>query len=179
MVSEARPEVGVYYRDQPPKEFKNHRLNAIENDYLLANDIVQAIDNDADTKIGRLMGDLLAFEGDTLVAGGQQSANPDGGGTGVTIDNIAAADNNNLRLVDNTGVRRQFPETIAITLDFNAALIDDTVAEYVLFYDRTIRTNVTDFVISGASGPTANITDRQIEELYGLAASDTTPGKVG
>ena len=49
VVSEARPEVGVYYRDQPPKEFKNHRLNAIENDYLLANDIVQAIDNDADT----------------------------------------------------------------------------------------------------------------------------------
>lgn len=116
------------------------------------------IDNDGDTKIGRLMGDLLEFEGDTLVAGKQLSANPDGGGTGVTIDNIAAADNNNLRLVDNTGARRQFPETIAITLDFNAALIDDTVAEYVLFYDRTIRTNVTDFVISGASGPTANIT---------------------
>lgn len=115
------------------------------------------IDNDADTKIGRLMGDLLQFEGDTLVAG-LGSANPDGGGTGVYITNIAAADQNNLRLVDNTGVRRQFPETVSVTLDFNAALIDDTVAEYVLYYDRTIRTSVTDFVISGASGSTANIT---------------------
>lgn len=115
------------------------------------------IDNDGDTKIGKLMGELLTFEGDTLVAGAQQSANPDGGGTGVTIDNIAAADNNNLRLVDNTGVRRQFPETVAVTLDFNTALIDDSVAEYVLYYDRTIRTSVTDFVISGATGPDATI----------------------
>lgn len=115
------------------------------------------IDNDADTKIGRMMGDLLAFEGDILVAGGQLSANPDGGGTGVFIDNIAASDNNNLRLVDNTGTRRQFPETIALTIDINTALIDDTVAEYTLWFDRTIRTNVTDFVISGASGPDATI----------------------
>jgi hypothetical protein len=115
------------------------------------------IDNDADTKIGRLMGDLLAFEGDTLVAGGQLSANPDGGGTGVYITNIAAADQNNLRLVDNTGVRRQFPETISVTLDFNAALIDDTVAEYVLYYDRTIRTSVTDFVLTAGTGPAGTI----------------------
>lgn len=114
------------------------------------------IDNDADTKIGRLMGDLLAFEGDTLVAG-LGSANPDGGGIGVYITNIAAADQNNLRLVDNTGVRRQFPETISVTLDFNAALIDDTVAEYVLYYDRTIRTTVADFVLTAGTGPAGTI----------------------
>ena len=115
------------------------------------------IDNDGDVKIGRLMGDLLEFEGDTLVAGKQESPNPDGGGTGVTIDNIAAADQNNLRLVDNTGVRRQFPETISVTLDFNAALIDDTVAEYVLFFDRTIRTSVADFVLTAGTGPAGTI----------------------
>lgn len=115
------------------------------------------IDNDADTKIGRSMGDLLEFEGDTLVAGKALSANPDGGGTGVTIDNIAAADQNNLRLVDNTGTRRQFPETISVTLDFNAALIDDTVAEYVLYFDRTIRTAVADFVLTAVTGPTGTI----------------------
>ena len=106
------------------------------------------IDNDGDTKIGRMMGDLLAFEGDTLVSGGQLSANPDGGGAGVFISNIAAADNNNLRMVDNTGTRRQFPETVAITLDFNSALIDDTVAEYTLWFDRTIRTSVSDLVVN-------------------------------
>jgi hypothetical protein len=115
------------------------------------------IDNDADTKIGRLMGDLLSFEGDTLVAGAG-SANPDGGGTGVYVTNIAAADQNNLRLVDNTGVRRSFPETISITLDFNAALINDTVAEYVLYYDRTIRTTTADFVLTSGTGPAGTIT---------------------
>lgn len=116
------------------------------------------IDDDGDTKIGRMMGDLLVFEGDTLVSGSQSSANPDGGGVGVFIDNIAAADNNNLRMVDNTGTRRQFPETVAITLDFNDALINDTVAEYTLWFDRTIRTAVSDLVISGVSGPNATIT---------------------
>lgn len=115
------------------------------------------IDNDADTAIGRTMGDLLVFEGDILVAGDQQSVNPDGGGSGVFITNIAAADQNNLRLVDNTGTRRQFPETISVTLDFNAALIDDTLAEYVLFFDRTIRTNVTDFVLTSGTGPAGTI----------------------
>jgi hypothetical protein len=115
------------------------------------------IDNDADTKIGRLMGDLLSFEGDTLVAG-LGSANPDGGGTGVYITNIAAADQNNLRLVDNTGVRRQFPETISVTLDFNAALIDDGVAEYVLYYDRTIRNSIADLVVNSGTGPQGTLT---------------------
>lgn len=114
------------------------------------------IDNDGDIKIGKSMGELLVFEGDTLVAG-LGSANPDGGGTGVTIDNIAAADQNNLRLVDNTGTRRQFPETVSVTLDFNAALIDDTLAEYVLYFDRTIRTNVTDFVLAAVAGPDGTI----------------------
>ncbi len=116
------------------------------------------IDNDADTNIGRTLGDLLIFEGDVLVAGSQQSVNPDGGGTGVFIENIAATDNNNLRLVDNTGTRRQFPETVAITLDFNDALINDTVAEYRLEFDRTIRTSVSDLVITAGTGSAGTIT---------------------
>jgi predicted dehydrogenase len=49
VVSEARPEVGVYYREQPPKEFKNQRLLDGENDYLLADDFARAIDTDGDT----------------------------------------------------------------------------------------------------------------------------------
>lgn len=110
------------------------------------------IDDDADTAIGRTMGDLLVFEGDVLVAGNQLSINPDGGGAGVFIDNIAASDQNNLRLVDNTGTRRQFPETISVTLDFNQALIDDTVAEYVLFFDRTLRNSVADLIVTAVSG---------------------------
>ena len=48
VISEARPEVGVYYRGQPAKEFR-HRRVAIDNDYLLIENFVQAIDTDGET----------------------------------------------------------------------------------------------------------------------------------
>lgn len=116
------------------------------------------VDADADTAIGRSVGDLLAFEGDVLVSGDQLSENPSSATAGllrgVYILNIAAADQNNLRMVDDGGTRRQFPETISVTLDFNAALIDDTLAEYVLFFDRTIRNAVdATFVVTAGTGP--------------------------
>ena len=38
LVIEARPEVSIYYRDQPPLEFKNERI-ANENDFLLMDDL--------------------------------------------------------------------------------------------------------------------------------------------
>ena len=49
VVSEARPEVSIYYRDQPEDEFKNHRLLAADNDYLLAEDFARAIDTEGPT----------------------------------------------------------------------------------------------------------------------------------
>ena len=56
-------------------------------------------------------------------------------------------------MFDNLGAQRQFPETISITLDFNQALIDDTVAEYSLFFDRTIRNSVdATFVVTAGAG---------------------------
>lgn len=48
VVSEARPEVGVYYRGQPPKEFRQRRV-ANDNDFLLAENFANAIDTDGDT----------------------------------------------------------------------------------------------------------------------------------
>ncbi len=48
VVAEARPEVGVYYRGQPEKEFR-HRRVALENDFLLADDFAKAIDTGGDT----------------------------------------------------------------------------------------------------------------------------------
>ncbi len=50
VVSEARPEIGVYYRDQSATEFRHRRL-AIDNDYLLMENFVDAIDNNEDTII--------------------------------------------------------------------------------------------------------------------------------
>jgi myo-inositol 2-dehydrogenase / D-chiro-inositol 1-dehydrogenase len=48
VVSEARPEAGVYYRGQPAKEARQRRL-ASENDFLLAENLAWAIDNDGET----------------------------------------------------------------------------------------------------------------------------------
>ena len=48
VVSEARPEVAVYYRGQPAKEFRHRRI-AIDNDYLLMENFSRAIDTDGDT----------------------------------------------------------------------------------------------------------------------------------
>jgi predicted dehydrogenase len=51
VVSEPRPEVGVYYRNQPAKEARQRRV-AGDNDFLLAEDLAQAIDNDTETILG-------------------------------------------------------------------------------------------------------------------------------
>lgn len=111
------------------------------------------IDDDADTAIGRTIDGLMRFNGTTLEAGSVDGGltfptNPDGGGSGVYIDNLAAADANNVGFWDNLGVLRSNKETIAITLDFNQILIDDTVAEGDLFFDRTIRTLVSDLIVN-------------------------------
>lgn len=52
VISEARPEVSLYYRDQPTHEFKNQRLLAADNDYLLADDFARAIDTNGRTILG-------------------------------------------------------------------------------------------------------------------------------
>lgn len=48
VVAEGRPEIGVYYRGQPEKEFR-HRRVASDNDFLLMENFAQAIDTNGDT----------------------------------------------------------------------------------------------------------------------------------
>ena len=48
VVNEGRPDVSIYYRDQPPREARQRRV-ASENDFLLAENFAQAIDHDRDT----------------------------------------------------------------------------------------------------------------------------------
>jgi predicted dehydrogenase len=48
VVNEAIPGVGIYYRDQPAKEPRQRRV-AGDNDFLMAENFAQAIDNDQDT----------------------------------------------------------------------------------------------------------------------------------
>ena len=48
VIQEARPDVGIYYRNQPPREARQRRI-ASENDFLLADNFAQAIDTNGDT----------------------------------------------------------------------------------------------------------------------------------
>jgi hypothetical protein len=109
------------------------------------------IDSGAEVAIGRAMDGLARFVGDTGEFG-----STDGGLTsGVYIDGLNAASKNNVVFYDNLGNPKTFPETIAVTLDFNQIAIDDATTEYDLFYDRTIRTpaaTLTDLVIGTAGG---------------------------
>jgi len=145
------------------------------------------IDADADTAIGRMMDGLMRFVGDTLECGSTDGGltfptNPDGGGSGVFIDNLNATSKNDVIFFDNTNAQRSFPETIAVTLDFNATLVSDTAAEFDLFYDRTIRTAVPDFVLTNStskitSATTALPTNSEIEvgsyvRISGLTGAD-------
>lgn len=50
VINEARPDVGIYYRNQPPKESRQRRI-ANENDFLLADNFAQAIDTDGPTML--------------------------------------------------------------------------------------------------------------------------------
>ena len=67
VISEARPEVGIHYRDQPPTEFKNLRI-ANENDHLLMENFAQAIDNDTETILDAVAGRAICATVEAAVA---------------------------------------------------------------------------------------------------------------
>jgi predicted dehydrogenase len=48
VIDESRPAVGLYYRNQPPKEHRQRRV-ANDNDFLLADDFARAIDSGGPT----------------------------------------------------------------------------------------------------------------------------------
>ena len=115
------------------------------------------IDSDASNAIGRAIDGLGSFTGDKYtagIAGGTFPSNPQGGGSGVYITGLAAASKNTTTMYDNTGTERGFPIGTPVTLDFNQTLIDDVLAKYTLFFDRTIRTTITDLIITAVSGAT-------------------------
>lgn len=50
VIGESRPEVGIYYRNQPTKEHRQRRV-AVENDFYLAQNFAQAIDSGGETML--------------------------------------------------------------------------------------------------------------------------------
>jgi hypothetical protein len=143
------------------------------------------VDNDADTHIGRALDGLVRFNGDVLEFGSVDGGlsfpgNPDGGGFGIYADNVAAADANFVKFWDSTNALRSNKETIAITMDINQLLIDDTIAETDLYFDRTIRNSVSDLVVNsggtitsaGANLPALDVGNGAYIRLVGLAGVD-------
>jgi len=120
------------------------------------------IDAGAGIGIGRALDGLMRFVGDLLEVGSVNGGlsfptNPRGGGSGVFISNINAASKNFTKYYDNTGAQRSHPVSVPVTLDFNATLEADTLAKFTLFFDRTIRTSVTDLVITAGTGANGTI----------------------
>lgn len=115
------------------------------------------IDETGGTVIGRAADGLLEFVGDTLKTGTESPINPNGGGSGVFIEGFDSNDTNRLTFTDNGGTERTFPFVAAGTINFNTNLVNDSGAEYWMFFEYSTRTTVTDLAISGASGDTASI----------------------
>lgn len=121
------------------------------------------INSGAGVAIGRAIKLLARFNGNTAEFGSGDGGlnfptNPEGGGSGVFIDNLNAASDNATRFYDNTGTLRSKPESIAITLDGNAILIGDTASEYDLYFDRTISTDVANFVLTSGTSKITSAT---------------------
>jgi hypothetical protein len=129
-----------------------------------------------DVLTGRTADELLTFVGDSLNVGSSNTAlpsNPDGGGTGVFIENFSANDTNRLTFFDNTGVARTFPFVAAGTISFNANLVNDTgPAEYFMFYEYTERFTNTGFSTTAASGSTATLNSSTTDLVAELADGD-------
>ena len=83
VISEARPEVSIYYRDQPAKEFRSVRV-AIENDFLLMDDFARAIDTGSETVLDARAGRAITATVEAASASGRS-------GTPVEVDAAVSA----------------------------------------------------------------------------------------
>lgn len=107
---------------------------------------------------GKIASPLLRYVGDTLYT--IAATNPDGGGTGVFIENFDSNDQNSVVFVDNTGAERQYPYVATLTLSFNANLVSDGSAEYWVYYSTlpVVARTVTDAAITAADGTLTSAT---------------------
>lgn len=92
------------------------------------------IDSTAGTVTGKTAGLLLNFVGDSLKCGFYTPTNPNGGGSGVMVEGIAAADLNSIVFYDNTATAREYPYASAGALNFNAALTSGGTGYYRMYF---------------------------------------------
>lgn len=95
------------------------------------------IDATGGTVTGKTADLLLNFVGDSLKCGLYAPTNPNGGGSGVMVEGIAAADINSIVFYDNTAASREYPYASAGTFSFNAPLTSGGTGYYKLYYTTT------------------------------------------
>ena len=134
----------------------------------------QAADIDALSSIvnGKTADEILGFTGETLEAGKGIPVNPNGGGSGVIIEGFDSNDTNRLTFYDNLGAFYTYPFVAAGSIAFNPNLVNDAgPAEYFMYYEYTVRTNVTDLALSATAGNTTSL-DSAGSNLPTLAQND-------
>ncbi len=96
------------------------------------------IDDDASVLLGQVSDELLSFVGGAGDGSGSLETlsvtNPDGGGSGVYIDNFQTSDTNRISFTDNTGTAQTFPFVAVTTITFNSNLVNDPDAIYRVFF---------------------------------------------
>jgi hypothetical protein len=96
-----------------------------------------SINSQATSVIGKTASLLMNWTA-KLVCGVYAPTNPAGGGTGVAVEGVSAADINTIQFYDNTAVLREYPYASAGTLEFSANLVGGW---YVLYYTDLTTTN--------------------------------------
>jgi hypothetical protein len=111
------------------------------------------------TVTGATAGLLLNFVGDSLKCGFYTPTNPNGGGTGVLVQGIRAADLNSIVFWDNTGTSREYPYASAGNLNFSANL----VGGYYRMFFTTLPGAGNDYGESGA----VTVDDKDAADIAG------------
>lgn len=125
------------------------------------------IDTTAGTVTGKTSSLLTNFVGDSLLAGFYTPTNPNGGGTGVMIEGIAAADINTVTFYDNAATIRTYPYAAAGTLNCNAALSSGGTGFYRMYF--TNLAGVNDYGLTGA----ITVNDKNGNPIQGTISGST------
>ena len=79
---------------------------------------------------------LLNFVGDSLKCGFYAPTNPNGGGTGVLVQGINAADVNSIVFYDNSATAREYPYSSAGDMTFNTPLTEGSTGYYRMYFEN-------------------------------------------
>ena len=127
--------------------------------------------NDASGEvIGATADMLLNFVGSSLKCGFYAPANSHGGGTGVLVQGIQAADINSIVFYDNTATDREYPYASAGTLNFNAALTSGGTGYYRMYF-TTLPGAGDDYGEAGA----VTVEDSDDNAITGLISAGSIP----